>query len=591
MAERKFLFMAADGYQEEGATSDSITLGALTMGGDIAMGSNKVTGAADATTDGDVLVYGQSAANLDGLTVDTSNLVLSGVTMTGLPTTPTGDTEATSKAYVDQLVVTGTAVKEAVLYDTQLDDAEGMLAAGALVIAVNPVEDDFIELTDGTTTRQYEFGTALTTGDVLVAIGATPAITMASLAAAIEGDASAAWGSAFTTNLDAINSDGVVVIVEDDNDGTVTKLYGTWATQANCDVIDFDGELDYTSKTLTDLPTSAPANSNFGVRRTQSALTDGEMHNVLESDVIYSWDDSGNTWQTYSGSGSIPDATAASGGGVKGKVTFDSDLGLAVSAGVASLNITADLGLHFNSGALEIELDNTPDTLDADADGLKVVGLPSLFKINDTAVGATVTAANLDTLTDTSNADALHDHTGSSVSLAHSDLSGVTSDQHHAQVHVLTGADHTESGLTTGHVLTATGATTFDWAAPGDAQDAQRILNDLVAVENVAKADPVYNSATADKFGKADAGTDAKSYVFGVAKDAILADATGEVVSYGIAAGILVGATAGAKYYLGDGGGITTSIPGAAKRIIMIGWAKNATDLWVQPIDFGKKAA
>ena len=52
---------------------------------------------------------------------------------------------------------------------------------------------------------------------------------------------------------------------------------------------------------------------------------------------------------------------------------------------------------------------------------------------------------------------------------AHGDLTGVTSDQHHAQVHTLDGADHTVSGLTTGHVLRATGATTFAFGQPAHA--------------------------------------------------------------------------------------------------------------------------
>lgn len=51
---------------------------------------------------------------------------------------------------------------------------------------------------------------------------------------------------------------------------------------------------------------------------------------------------------------------------------------------------------------------------------------------------------------------------------AHTDLAGVTADQHHAQSHVLNGADHTVSGLTAGHVLQALTATTFGFAAvPG----------------------------------------------------------------------------------------------------------------------------
>jgi len=54
---------------------------------------------------------------------------------------------------------------------------------------------------------------------------------------------------------------------------------------------------------------------------------------------------------------------------------------------------------------------------------------------------------------------------------AHSDTTGKLPDDHHNQSHALSGSDHTETGLTTGHVLTATGATTFDWQATSTAAD------------------------------------------------------------------------------------------------------------------------
>lgn len=587
MAARKFLFMATDGYTEEGATSDSTTLGGLTMGGNIDMNSaGKVVGSTAASTDGDLLAYGQTSANLAGLTIDTAALVMSTQQITGLADGSSAD-HAINKGQLDAAVIQGGTMKEFMLHEDQLDDAEGVLGSIALVMAAQPVSGDLVTTDDGTTAREYG---AVAGGDVQYALGGTAAITMQNLVDAINGDGSATCSAALSTDLDAIAAT-VVVITEDDNDGGAHKLYGLWATPANADVVDFTDELNYEKKTLTDMPTTEPASSNFGFRRTQASVIAGELHYVENNDVIYGWDDDSDTWNQMSGGGSIPDATAASGGGVKGKVTFDSDLGLAVTSGVASLNITADKGLHYNSGALEIELASA-NQLSADSSGLAVVGVPSLFEINGTAVGATVTAAKLDSVTDGGNADAEHVHTGTGVTMDHSDLNNVTSDQHHNRSHVVTSSsDHTVSGLTTGYVLTATGATTFDWQAPGAGSEAPRIENSLVAVETVAKADPVYHSSTADKFGKADAGTDAKAYVFGVAKAAIVADATGEVVSYGLAAGVLSGATAGAKYYLQDGGGIGTSIAGAGKRIIMIGWAQNADDLWVQPIDYGKKAA
>jgi len=55
---------------------------------------------------------------------------------------------------------------------------------------------------------------------------------------------------------------------------------------------------------------------------------------------------------------------------------------------------------------------------------------------------------------------------------AHSDLAGVTANQHHNQSHVLTGTDHTVSGLTAGHVLQALTDTTFGFAAVPGLHDA-----------------------------------------------------------------------------------------------------------------------
>ena len=586
MAARKFLFMSADGFNEEGADADSTTLGGLTMGGNIDMNSaGKVVGSNDASTNGDLIAYGQASANLAGLTIDTAALVMSTQQITGLAAGSSAD-HAINKGQLDAAVIQGGTMKEFLLHEDQLDNAEGVLASIALVMSAQPVSGDLITTDDGTTAREYG---AVAGGDVQYALGGTAAITMQNLVDAINGDGSATCTASLSADLDAIAAT-VVVITEADNDGGAHELYGVWATQANADVVDFTDELNYEKKALTDMPAATPGSSNFGFRRTQASVIAGELHYVENDDVIYGWDDDADTWNQMSGGGSIPDATAASGGGVKGKVTFDSDLGMAVAAGVASLNITADKGLHFNGGALEIELASA-NQLAASSSGLAVVGVPSLFEINGNAVGATVTHTNLDTLTDTSDAAGLHTHLDGDLTVAHASTTGKTVNDHHNQAHVLDGSDHTVSGLTTGDILTATGAGTFAFQAPGASQEAQRIENALVAVENVAKADPVYHSATADKFGKADAGTDAKAYVFGVAKAAIVADATGEVVSYGPAADVLSGATAGAKYYLQDGGGIGTSIAGAGKRIIMVGWAMNATDLWVQPIDYGKKAA
>jgi hypothetical protein len=232
---------------------------------------------------------------------------------------------------------------------------------------------------------------------------------------------------------------------------------------------------------------------------------------------------SANTW-VGNGSG-VPTATPFGDGIV------------ATAGSEVQVDITADIGLHFNTGKLEIELDNTPDTLDADASGLKVVGLPSLFKVNDVAVGAAVTAANLDTLTDGSNADALHVHASA----------------------VATEAPKVEN---TYEVVTAT----------------------------VAAGDPVRFGAN-DKVQKADADATANARVVGVARVGAAVAGNAEIVSLGPCAGVLAGATFNTPYYLDNGGGISTSVPAGNRRIVRVGFALNATDLFVEIMDFGRRAA
>jgi hypothetical protein len=350
--------------------------------------------------------------------------------------------------------------------------------------------------------------------------------------------------------------------------------------------------------------TTDPAGGRAGFQRQQSALVDGEIHYTRLTDVTYAWDDSDNVWQTMSGSGSIPDATAASGGGIKGKITVDSDYGLAVTSGVLAIDLAAsnpglefdvsgdlqadvdttagleigaggiaiDLaaagsgtgGLEFdgsgdlqvkvdgahgiilNTSGLEIEIDDTPDTLDVDADGLKVVGLPEDFKIAGVATHyddsgtGQVSAANLDTLTAGSSSNADSLHT------------------------------HASSPAT----------------------EAPKVENTLTtATDATANGDPVYINGD-ETVGKSLANDDTKSRVIGVIRSGGgAAPASVEVVSLGICAGILTSATPGVPYYLQAAGGIGPTPPSGGNRVIQVGWAYGDTDLWVELKDFGKKAA
>ncbi|PNX51466.1 MAG: hypothetical protein BV456_03120 [Thermoplasmata archaeon M8B2D] len=564
MATRKPLFLGDYG-SEEMATTDDIALGGLAMSGNITMGTNKITGLGSATSSGDALAYGQSGASLAGLTL-TSALAMGTNKITGLGA-GTVATDAVNKGQLDTAVINGGQVKELVLHENQLDDAEGVLAAVALTMVSNPQTGDTIVITDGTTTRTYGAGTG---GDVQYTIGATVADSMTNLAAAIVGDGSAIWEAYFSTDLDAIDTDGVVVIVEDDNDGSASSIYGTWGTQANCQIVDFGGETQYTKKTLTNLPSSVPGSTNFGFNRTQSALTPGEIHTIENLDQAYIWDDDADAWQAMTGAGAIPDATSASGGGVKGKVTFDSDYGLVVSSGIAAISLATDPGLEFSSGDLQVKINSSAGIertssgigidlaasnpglqfdgsgdLEALVDGvtiskatsLNVLGVPLQFTINSVATSTNVTAANLNELTG-----------GSSTTL------------------------HT-------HAIGAS----------------NRIEDELTAEETLAQGDAVEWGTTNNQIRECQASVTSRIDAIGVVEESggISASSTGTVVRRGVAVGVISAATVGDRYYVGDSGGLVSGIGSvsAGNHVIFIGTAKNATDLEVKPQYIGKKAA
>jgi hypothetical protein len=600
MAARKPMFMNAEGFSEEMAIADSITLGGLTMGGNILMGTNKVTGAADATADQDLV----------------------------------------TKSQLDSAVISGGIVKEALWAAAQLDNTDGINALGGLFFDAIPAVGDQVTFKNGTLTRTYDFvvnqGAESLATDVSIETDAATA--MARLVLRVNADAAnTQWDLAVNTGHTTTNSTVVTVIERASAAGDSTsRIYGnTWATPADFNVIEFADagvpRLDYTDNSITvaQAANADPGNGRFGLRRIVAALTDGEIHLVLDTDQQWSWDADVTQWNLLS-SGLLPDATSGSGGGIKGKITVDSDFGLLVSSGILKIALTATVnpglefdatdkglavnpdtdagievtaggvaidlaasnpGLQFSTGdlavlpntsagievtasgigidlaatnpalgfdgsgdlevlvvtaggiekaatGLQIKLDNTPNaTLSLSSSGIKVIGVPALFTIAGTAVSANVTATNLGILTAgvASDADALHTH----------------------------------------HNI-------------AQAQRVER--DDLNAAENLAGGDPVYWSAN-DQYGKGDAGVDAKSRVIGVNVGAVTTGNPATVVSEGEAAGVGGAWTVNDVIYLADTGGLTNTRPAASKRIIVMGYAMNANDLWVDIRDYGKRAA
>ena len=214
--------------------------------------------------------------------------------------------------------------------------------------------------------------------------------------------------------------------------------------------------------------------------------------------------------------------------------SFTGGDGIDITGSVISVDLATVSGLEFATGELRIDVADTNE-LTIDATGLNVEGVPTLFNIGATAVGATVTAPNLDTLTDGSNADALHVHAGGS---------------------------------------------------------SNKVQEDLAVNEAIAIGDAIEWSTTNDRVQKCDAAVDAKVDCFGIATSAqAVVGNNATVVRCGIATGVISGATAGDRYYVANGGGITSTLPVASgDNVILVGTATNATDLEVHIQFIGRRA-
>jgi len=565
MALRKPFVISTEGFHEEMPPTDALDVGAITInaaGSGIDMNSKKISNLANGTLANDVL----------------------------------------NKAQIEALVSGGTVFKEPVYSDSQLiNGASGGIAAlEALRFANQPVVGDTVIFYDGTNTRTYTFvaNQGAEAGATDVSIETDAATAMQRLVTRMNADAGNTWWEGEYHAAGEFGPEIHVTELKVPSDSLSTsRIYGVWTTQADAVVVPFsDGSLaiPYNQGTPATLPAADPTSGRFGFSRAYASLVDGEIHLALDLNAQFAWEASADQWNQISGAGAIPDATSSSGGGVKGLATFDSDKGLQVIANaVAEIKLAATPGLQFSSGGLQVKVANVNE-ISIDANGLNIEGVDANFKINDVATGNTVTAANLDDLTDGSNADALHDHTALSVSLSHSDLSGVTSDQHHNRQHDLESAsDHVTSGGVAGHVLTQTGATTFAFQAPGPAPEAPKVEDTrTTSTDTTVNGDPVYINGN-DVVGKARADTDTKSRVIGLVRTGGGAAPTSvEIVTLGPCTGILGGGgVANTPYYLQATGGIGTSLPVGATRVIQVGKALNANDLFVQIIDYGKKAA
>ncbi len=231
-------------------------------------------------------------------------------------------------------------------------------------------------------------------------------------------------------------------------------------------------------------------------------------------------------------------------------VKYDSARGITASASGIGLALAGTPGLTLAGNALAVLCDPngglqlvaagvqhklSGTTLSVGASGLSVLGVPAAgtWQIGGVATSANVTAENLGTLTGgpTSDATALHTHAMPFVSVPFTAGAG---------------------GVVKGYALYVSGN---DTVLPGDPTN------------------------------------DAKSSILGVAAATVAAAGSVQVQTDGLLAGAGSGWTAGQQIFMGvNGAPITDPTTLASRtRTIMIGVAKNATDLMVSLKDLGKR--
>lgn len=163
-------------------------------------------------------------------------------------------------------------------------------------------------------------------------------------------------------------------------------------------------------------------------------------------------------------------------------------------------------------------------TVARSASGIKAIGLPSQFKINDVATSTDVTQANIDDLTDGTDCDSLHDH---------------------------------ESGIV------------------------ERIEQDNTISETISGGEALTLNPSYAGFCKADCSDSGLDFALGIGRSATTAGNTGPVVKHGVCPSVLTDATAGDLYWLSTEGSLTTTRPGGANTDTLVGVALNSTDLLV----------
>ena len=117
--------------------------------------------------------------------------------------------------------------------------------------------------------------------------------------------------------------------------------------------------------------------------------------------------------------------------------------------------------------------------------------------------------------------------------------------------------------------------------------EAGSVVFDGVSGSALTAGDPVYKTATTERYARGRADNDPKAVIVGISLTTVAgAGLPIRVMQVGVALAVLTGATPGTPYYLDEPGGLSTTLP-TAGRVWQIGVAHTATDLTVRLIDYG----
>lgn len=616
MAERNLLYIdSTTGTWAEAEAADSTRMGAIGIG--TAPGADGI-----ALASGNLTLTGSSAITMTGTTGGITGpasvtlasggdvSVSGGGTLTGLPTTPAGDTDAASKAYVDS-VVSGNSWREPVITMEMISDAlsapPGSPAAGDSYITAGQSGGPYAITAVNTTTETFTVTgdhSGLGAGDVIKVDGSTgndgywtvvstsgtgpTDITVSEDVTDATGDGTLNYCDPGTA-WDTIGPEQIVCWdgttwddLCDDPNGlnvghrVVTKESGVGGS--------FTGQLSDIAEWNGTSWDFYPPSSGWAV------LVQDCNHVGYWDNAAFVYESVGDDWIQFSGTGSI----VAGDGLTKDGNTLDVGAGNAISVGADTVNVNVTGGTDGTS----LDLATGDEFLFADASDAGATKKTTIDKIQDY-----VSAAGLDN--DLTDGNGIVDFTYNGSAAASVTVEAVSADR------ITVGASGIDvaglplqfkiNGLAVSTNVTQANVDTLvdGWSAPASVNDASalHVHNQIAEAINADTSGVTANYAVrvsaADAISNGDPTTQPGSEIIGVTLDTASSGNPARVVMRGIARGVLGGTgTAGAQYFMGASGVLSTSIPSTGSNyVVQMGFGLNANDMMMQIVNMGRRRA